>query len=415
MSPALTESLAAKLIGSEPATATILIVDDHPANLIALEGVLEPLKVRVVKAHSGQEALRQLLHSEVALILLDVQMPVLDGFQTAALIKQVERTRHIPIIFLTAISRDAEHIFKGYQHGAVDYLLKPYEPDALRAKVSVFVDLFQQSARLKLQSAELIEQMRLFEEERRARVEAEAAAKAKEEVLAMVSHDLRNPLAAVSASVAVLARLLPTDDQKSVKHTHVIERSMRQMERLIADLLEMARIEGGRVALSCLLTPVPALLRDTVESHQVLATSRGQTVEVDDRSQGASVWCDQDRLSQVLSNLIGNALKFTPAGGTIGLRTHVSGDRVHFFVSDSGPGISAEQLPHVFEPYWQAKAGNRQGLGLGLAIARGIVEAHGGKLWVESNTPGATFGFSLLRNHPSWAGATEPPRPSGGA
>src|SRR6266508_2197774 len=128
--------------------ANILLVDDRPENLLALEGILEPLQQTLLYAQSGEDALRQLLLHDVALILLDVQMPELDGFETAALIKQREKTRHIPIIFVTAVSKDTEHVFRGYSEGAVDYLLKPYDPAVLRSKVSVFVELYEQTAAL---------------------------------------------------------------------------------------------------------------------------------------------------------------------------------------------------------------------------------------------------------------------------
>ena len=133
--------------------ARILLVDDRPENLLALEAILEPLGQELVRVESGEEALRRLLHDEYAVILLDVQMPGMDGFQTAELIKKLERTRHIPIVFLTAISKDAEHVFQGYGAGAVDYLMKPFDPLILRAKVSVFIDLWQKTVEIRRQDA----------------------------------------------------------------------------------------------------------------------------------------------------------------------------------------------------------------------------------------------------------------------
>jgi CheY-like chemotaxis protein len=151
------------LPGPETPTASVLIVDDHPANLLAVESILAPLNLRLVMVPSGEDALRQLLRDQFALILLDVQMAGLDGLQTAALIKQNETTRHTPIIFLTAYTPNSEQIFKGYKEGAVDYLLKPFDPAALRAKVSVFVDLYLQSQLIKRQAAELVQSARRFE------------------------------------------------------------------------------------------------------------------------------------------------------------------------------------------------------------------------------------------------------------
>src|SRR5689334_12469548 len=138
--------------------ARILMVDDRPENLLALEAILEPLGQELVHAHSGEEALRQLLQHDVAVILLDVQMPLLDGFETAALIKQRERTKHVPIIFVTAISKDEEHVYRGYETGAVDYVFKPFNPDVLRSKVAVFIELHQKNEQLQRQAEQLREQ-----------------------------------------------------------------------------------------------------------------------------------------------------------------------------------------------------------------------------------------------------------------
>nr|MBA3538419.1 response regulator [Deltaproteobacteria bacterium] len=233
--------------------ARVLVVDDHPPNLLAVEAILEPLGHRLVMASSGQEALRHLLDEDFALILLDVQMAGMDGFETAALIKGLERTRHIPIMFLTAVNRDAEQIYRGYREGAVDYLLKPIEPEALRAKVTVFVNLHLQSEQIKRQAAQLIENAALYEEERRGRASAEAAIRAREDALAVVSHDLRNPLSTISMAATLMLETMPTTEANSLnrRSAATIQRVAMKMAGMLSDLLEVSRIEAGRLALKC--------------------------------------------------------------------------------------------------------------------------------------------------------------------
>ena len=381
--------------------AKILVVDDHPGNRLAVDAVLEPLGLELVMASSGEEALRRLLEHDFALVLLDVHMEGMDGLETAKLIKQTKRTRHTPIIFLTAVSRDADHIFRGYQHGAVDYLVKPLDPDALRAKVSVFVDLHTQSERIKHQATLLAENARLYEQERRARAEAEAAMRAREQVLAAVSHDLRGPLASIMIGASMLADAMPTTPETAsyAKHAAAIQRASEQMSQLLNDLLDVSRIEAGYLSLDRATHPSADLLRAAVEMFQPQADRRRIQLDTDDEPDMTPVHCDQARVLQVFSNLVGNALKFTADGGRVTLHARREGNSVQFSVADTGKGIAAEQLPHIFTPYWQARKADRAGIGLGLAIAKGIIEAHGGAISVESAGRGTTFTFSLPVAH----------------
>ncbi|MEO7735440.1 MAG: hybrid sensor histidine kinase/response regulator [Kofleriaceae bacterium] len=339
----------------------------------------------------------RLLHQDFALILLDVQMPGMDGLETATFIKQSKRTRHTPIIFLTAMSRDAEHIFRGYQHGAVDYLVKPFDPDALRVKVSVFVDLYIQSEHIKHQALRLTEHARLYEQERRARAEAEAAMRAREHVLAVVSHDLRGPLASIMIGASMLAEGMPATPETAsyLKHAAAIQRATEQMSQLLNDLLDVSRIEAGFLSLDRQPHASAELLRTTAEMFQPQVERRRLQLHVEDGTGNTHVLCDPARVLQVLSNLVGNALKFTPEGGQIILRSVRDGDVVRFSVGDTGRGIPADQLPHIFKRYWQARKADREGIGLGLAIAKGIIEAHGGSISVESSAGGTTFTFCV--------------------
>ena len=378
--------------------ARVLVVDDHPPNLVAVAAILEPLGLELVTATSGQEALRHLLQQEFGLILLDVHMPGMDGFETATLIKGPERTRHIPIIFLTAVDRDAVHIFSGYRHGAVDYLLKPIEPELLRAKVTVFVDLHLQNQLIKRQAAQLVENAALYEDERRARAAAEAGTRAREAVLAVVSHDLRNPLAAISMGAETMLAAMPASDDyaKLRKTATMVQRIAVQTAELLDDLLEVSRIEAGGLVLERKPVSVKTLIGNALDVFQPLAAQRHQRLEADTEVPDLLVSCDAHRLSQVFSNLLGNALKFTGEGGSITIRAERHDGVARFAVIDSGAGIPAAQLPHVFDRYWQARTSGRAGVGLGLAIAKGIVEAHGGEIRVDaSSAAGTMFVFTI--------------------
>lgn len=395
--PATAAETARGLAVGDVPIAKVLIVDDHAPNRLAVEAVLEPLKVDLVMASSGEEALRRLLEHEFAVLLLDVHMPGMDGIETAKLIKEAKRTRHTPIIFLTAVSADAEHIFRGYQHGAVDYLVKPLDPNALRAKVSVFIDLYVQSERIKHQAMLLAEHARLYEEERRARAEAEAAMRAREQVVAVVSHDLRGPLASIMLGASMLAEAMPATPGTAsfAKHAAAIQRAAEQMSQLLNDLLDVSRIEAGYLSLDRERHICADLIHAAVETFQPQADRRRLQLAIENEAGSTAIDCDRGRLLQVFSNLLGNALKFTPEGGRITLRAHREGDVVHFSVVDTGCGIAAEQLPHIFKRYWQARKADHQGIGLGLAITKGIVEAHGGAISVESSAGGTAFTFSI--------------------
>jgi CheY-like chemotaxis protein len=252
-----------KVGGSEPEArrtaaprASVLVVDDVAANLTAVEAVLEPLLCHVVRAHSGKEALDRVLFHDFAVLLIDVMMPGLDGLATAGHIKSRPATRHIPIIFLTARDTKALEIAQAYAHGAVDYLIKPVDPDILRSKVAFFVELFRHREELKAQTElaqqreqEAAENRRLYERERGARAQAEAIARAREDIIAVVSHDLRNPMSAIAANASIMRmRLAKNSGEDLATCVDAVERNVTRMERLVSDLLDTARIQSGGLA-----------------------------------------------------------------------------------------------------------------------------------------------------------------------
>jgi signal transduction histidine kinase len=373
-------------------TAPILMVDDLPANLLALTGVLEPLGHELVCARSGAEAIRLAVEREFAVILMDAQMPTLDGLQTTRLLKEHPVTCHVPIIFLTAVSLEASHMFRGYESGAVDYIVKPFEPEILRSKVKVFVELF-------LRREQVRRQTELLHTERVARAEAEAKILAREEILAIVSHDLGNPIAAAAATMESVRRSAQASaDGNLLRQSDRVLRALERMHRLVDDLLDASRIETDRLVIDKQRHDVLDIVNQAIDVLLPVAAERSLKLACSAPASALSAFCDRDRIFQVLSNLIGNAIKFSPEDGAIVLTVTVHDTEVELEVRDSGPGICPDDISHIFDRYWQAAGQHRRGLGLGLAIAKGIVQAHGGRIWVESRVgDGSTFHFTLPR------------------
>ena len=360
---------------TQPPRPRVLIVDDRPENLVAFEAVIEPLDVEIVKAMSGDAALGHVLQGDFAVILLDVQMPGLTGLETAELIKKRERSKHIPIILVSAISRELAYIFQGYQSGVVDYLLKPIDPSILRAKVAVFVDLYRRGETIKRQATQLGE------------------ARAKDAFLAVVAHELRTPLTTAKAQAQhALRELDGAGDAVALRALQSIARQIDRLVKLVGDLFDIDRIDGGRMSLERSAFDVSALLEEQRDRMQALA---GEACRI--RVAGAAglqVVADRERLDQVLTNLIANAVRFSPEGGAVEIAAADDRGSLHLTVSDRGIGIRLDKQAQIFERFGRAHGAFYGGIGLGLSIARGIVEAHDGKIWVESSGvsgEGSTF------------------------
>ncbi len=382
MSPALSTEVET----TEPA---ILVVDDRPANLLAFQAVLQPLGQPVVTASSGHEALRHLLRREFALLLVDVQMPEMDGFELASRLRSDVRLGSIPIIFVTATSRDATHMFAGYAHGAVDYLLKPFEPEMLRAKVRVFSDLYRAQ-----------QAVRSLEREQQAREQAEAANRMKDQFLAAVSHELRTPLNAILGWTQVI-RAAALHGERLTQAIDTIERNAHAQAALVSDLLDMSRIVSGKLHLDlapCCLEEVVSEVIDAIRPE-----ADAKTIAIDRRfgvaSQPTRLVADRMRLRQVVSILVANAVKFTPAQGGVAIRAGTDGLSARVVVEDTGEGIAVDFLPFVFDRFGQAaraQAHTTRGLGLGLSIAKHLVELHAGELIAESKGPGEGARFTVV-------------------
>jgi signal transduction histidine kinase len=550
--------------------ASILVVDDKPDAILAIEVALEPLQQDIIRAHSGREALRHVLRQQFAVILLDINMPGMDGFETAQLIRQHRNGQSTPIIFLTA-SGDDQHVSRSYSLGAVDFIVTPCSPEVLRSKVGVFVELFRASFRERRQAE--IQRARAAQLQNLARAsllissassldgivravtesarsvigahvvvtslapsrpdlppltavsaaedhaplrdrvlaqatalgalardrngpfrfdvadlsEADGAARSserrsfspaggpprrclvaplleldggnmgfvlladkiegdfteddeailvqlsqlgsvaaqnalhaaareanrlKEEFIATLSHELRTPLNAILGWARIL-RSTPPDPDKLARGLEVIERNVNAQTRLIEELLDVSRIESGKLAIEARPLQLAPLVRAVVDSIRPLADTKGVMVTLAIEGAEHVVSGDAERMQQVAGNLLSNAVKFTPRGGRIVVELRRDRDAVELRVADTGIGIHPDVQPFVFDRFWQAEGGSRRrygGLGIGLAVVRHLVELHGGGVRVESNGPGQ--GSTFIVRLPAQADAARPGEPA---
>lgn len=358
-----------KPMHADPVTASkvkCLLVDDVPENLVALAALLRSDDVEVLVARSGLEALELLLAHDVALALLDVQMPEMDGFELAELIRGSERTRHVPLIFVTAGARDQYRLFKGYETGAVDFLYKPIDAHILRNKCEVFFELYRQKRALAHELRAKTETLRL-----------------NEMFMAVLGHDLRSPLSAILSSGYLLQR--GQDPQTVQKIAARVVGSGQRMSRMIEDLLDVARVRlAGGITLRCGPLDLGALIQRVVQEHQAAHPQR--RIEFSHVGDLQGEW-DPDRLAQVATNLIGNAVQHGhPEHPVQVVLDGSAAGELCFSVRNAGR-IPAELLPCIFDPFRgaQREPGRDQGLGLGLYIVRQIVQAHSGEIGVVSN------------------------------
>lgn len=382
-----------------PDNAAVLLVDDDARNLLALESLLEGHDYRIVKAQTSDQALLALMSEEFAAIVLDVQMPDVDGIELARLIKQRKRTQHIPILFLTAHYREDQHIMLAYGAGAVDYLTKPINPAVLRSKLSVFVDLFRKTRALaalndKLEAQNLSLQREAEERSRRIRAEqeraqAEEANAAKDRFLAVLSHELRTPLTPIVYAVALLE-----NDPDCPPHLRsaldTIHRNVRMEVRLIDDLLDLARVRNGKLHLEPQSVDVHTTLREAIKVCLAEAEHRRISLKEELKAESSQLEGDPARLQQIFWNLISNAVKFTPEQGSISIRSFNENSRIVIEISDTGPGIAKDKLVQIFDAFEQGSSHGSMGMGLGLSICKALVELHGGS--ISASSPGLGMG-----------------------
>lgn len=394
----------------------ILVVNDDAASLLALTSLLDQwadeTNYEVMAARSGQEALRQVLLHDFAVILLDVNMPGMDGFETAEAIHQRARSADIPIIFVTAFLADEIDRLKAYQRGAADFLFTPVIPQILHAKVGVFValavkneELKRQAHKLSQRTTELTATNKRLTREMEERQAAERKSHAKDEFLAMLGHELRNPLSAISSAASLIG--LPGAGPDTIGRAKVIiQRQSQHLSRIVDDLLDLSRAMSGKILLARQPLEVSALVNACLDTFKATGRTGAYQVNVE----MAPGWVDGDptRLEQIATNLIDNALKYTPSGGRIDISVAHDDeqDQVVLTVTDSGVGIAPDLLPHVFDVFVQGSITidrSQGGLGIGLALVRRLVELHGGSVDAHSEGTGngSTFVIRLPRAVPA--------------
>ncbi|MCG2593118.1 response regulator [Ramlibacter sp. XY19] len=372
----------------------ILIVDDEPKNLTVLESVLDDPGYRLIRANSGDQALLALMAHEFAVLVLDVRMPGMTGFELAAIVKERKKTARIPIIFLTAYYNEDQHMMEGYGSGAVDYLHKPVNPGVLRSKVAVFAELHRKERALHAANHALAELNASLDRRVHERTEALKASEdalrisnqRKDEFLATLAHELRNPLAPIRNAVQIL-RLKGLVAPEQQWGFGIIDRQVKSMARLIDDLMDVSRINQGKLDLRLERVELGKILEEAVETARPLIDECGHTLYVSVPDEPAPLYADATRLAQAFLNLLNNASKYSDRNGRIELVAVPRADRVEVTVRDSGIGIAPERLDSIFEMFSQvesALARSRGGLGVGLSLARRLIEMHGGSIHAQS-------------------------------
>ena len=379
-------------------SVNILLVDDQPAKLLSYETILSSLGETLITATSATQALDCLLKNEIAVVLVDVCMPELDGYELAAMIRQHPRFQQTAIIFVSAVMLNDLDRLRGYECGAVDYVPVPVVPEILRAKVSVFAELYRKTRALEQLNAGLEQRVA----ERTSALEATTAAlqeadRRKDEFLAMLAHELRNPLAPIRTAVQLL-RLKELGSQQRSRARDVIERQVEHLVTLIDDLLDVSRITRGMITLQREPILVGAIVARAVETARPMIDAQRHELTLDLPDELITVDGDKTRLVQVLANILHNASKFMDPGGQIHLRVAREASQVVISVSDTGIGISQELIPRIFDLFTQvhSKADRAQGgLGIGLALVRRLTEMHGGTVTARSDGLGAGTEFTV--------------------
>jgi len=425
----------------------LLLVDDQPRNLDALEMILVSSGCSFVRAGTADEALMALLHNEFAAIILDIKMPGTTGLELARLIKARKRNEHVPILFLTSYTLDEQEVLEAYGVGGVDYLSKPINPEILRSKVAVFVNLFRTTQALARANEALQneigeriqaqEQLRMAKEQLETRVlertaelaraneevsrneeQLRLADRRKDEFLATLAHELRNPLAPVRYALQVLNLRGPVS-QEMRWAIELIERQTQNMSRLIDDLLDVNRIARNSLELKKARIELADVINGAIETSKPWIERSGCELKVDTPRERIYLDADMVRLTQVFSNLLNNAAKYGKGhdgAGRITLTAGLKGNTVSVTIKDTGVGISAATLPHIFDMFTQVGRSLEQsegGLGIGLALAKRLVEMHGGL--IEARSEGLGKGSAFIVTLPVASAVPETAAPARGA
>ena len=363
----------------------ILLVDDKPENLYSLESMLSDEGREILKANSGQEALRIALEEEIALILLDVQMPGMDGYEVADLLKSAKRTQNISIVFVTAISKERQYMLKGLNAGAIDYLFKPLDIDVTRAKVDTLLRIHQQQVEIEQMNARL----RQLDTE-------------KNFFLGMAAHDLRNPI----GNILTLAQLLKeeTGDRLNIDeqtYLAMITQASRSMIELLNNLLDISKIESGQTCTKSEELGLSGLLQECISFHKAAADGKEIHLSYSLRNEHLKVCANRTQFLQIVNNLVSNAIKYSHRKTAVEITAEktINGE-ITIKVTDQGQGIPIHEHNKLFQPFTRTSVTTTSGEssnGLGLCIVKRLVEGQGGRIWVESRPgEGSTFAFTVM-------------------
>lgn len=352
----------------------ILIVDDRPENLISLQKVLQAHNFEVDTASSGEEALKKVLKNNYVLIILDVQMPDMDGFEVAEAISGFSKAKDTAIIFLSAVNTELKFITKGYLSGGLDYITKPVDINVLLLKIKTFYRIYEQNRKLNEVQEKLLEEIEF-------RKQAEHK---KDEFISIASHELKTPLTSVKGYIQLLQRSLNRDD-KTIAQNH-LEKASTQLEKLndlIVDLLDISKIESGKMKFNLKSFCADNMVNNAIEMLQqsnpdFKITKLGKTDEM--------IFGDEMRLEQVVINFITNAIKYAPGTNQVNVTVNIKDEKLYLAVKDFGIGISKEQQDKIFDKFYRVEENSNRfnGLGIGLYICSEIINRHGGKIGVNS-------------------------------
>lgn len=364
----------------------ILIVDDTPENLISLKKVLEKHNFEVDTASSGEEALKKVLKNSYVLIILDVQMPGMDGFEVAEAISGYSKAKETAIIFLSAANTEFKFIAKGYSSGGLDYITKPVDMNILLLKVKTFYRIYEQNRKLNEMQTTLLAEIEFRKE----------AERKKDEFISIASHELKTPLTSVKGYVQLLERSINKGDAETVKkHLGKAQMQLEKLNSLIADLLDISKIESGKLKFNKQDFSIDCLLDNVIE---VMHQSNPEFKIHKNGLANCEIYGDEMRIEQVIVNFLTNAIKYSPGTSEIQLTVKVENNQLYIAVKDYGIGMLPEQLNHVFDKFYRVEETSQrfQGLGIGLYISAEIIKRHGGEIGVNSvYGEGSEFYFEM--------------------
>ena len=369
----------------------ILIVDDSPENIISLQKVLEKNDFEVDTASSGEEALKKILKKSYVLIILDVQMPGMDGFEVAEAISGYSKAKETAIIFLSAATANINLITKGYSSGGLDYISKPVDMNILLLKVKTFYRIYEQSRALNEMQIALRAEIEFRKE----------AERKKDEFISIASHELKTPMTSIKGYIQLLERSLDKNDKETIRtRLHKVQNQIEKLNLLIADLLDISKIESGKLKFNKKYFEFDNLLDHIIE---VMQQSNPQVRILKKGNFEADIYADEMRIEQVIINFITNAIKYAPDGEEIHITTEMRNDEIYFSVRDFGIGMSQEHQQKVFEKFYRIEetSARFQGLGIGLYICQEIIERHNGIIGANSiPNEGSEFYFQIP-THPA--------------